>query len=245
MSDDFHKLPRLYVDDAPLASGGVLTLEPAQSHYLVNVLRLKEGALLRLFNGRAGEWLARIETAHKKSVVVAVEKPLRAQKEKARRIGLIFAPIKKQRMDFLIEKAVELGVDDFYPALTRYTEMRKINAERINAQIIEAAEQCERLDLPWLHPMRPLGKLVPDFKGQRIFAALERREGIASIGEALEKTGKNENIFFLVGPEGGFAPEEALLFEQYENIFAVSLGERILRAETAALYCLAVCGALG
>jgi len=161
---------------------------------------------------------------------------MRIQPHKPKMKALVFAPLKKNRMDFLIEKATELGITDFYPVLTQNTETRKINEDRVHAQITEAAEQCERLTIPNFHPLQPLGDLLSDWPAvMPLYACLERiREPCLAITE------KTEGLVFLIGPEGGFTIEETEMIMDCSFTQPVSLGANILRAETAALVCLAM-----
>ncbi len=231
MSHTYHKLPRLFIPQ-PLLLNAHISLTAEQAHYLKNVLRLKTTDQLRIFNGTDGEWLAELTIIEKKSAEAIAIQQLKEQDSPKHKIHLYFSPIKKNRMDFLIEKAVELGVTDLHPIITERTEVRKLNTERIEAQIIEAAEQCERVDIPTLHPIiqLPLFLQNPSFD-YTILAALERQEAPLLETQDVE-TG------FLIGPEGGFSPEESKLLNDHTKIQAVSLGTRILRAETAALYML-------
>ena len=226
-NDETFKFPRLYVNEA-LQENGVIELAPSQAHYLANVLRRKENDLVRLFNGKDGEWLGSLTDISKKQAIVNLENQLLEQPQKTQRIQLIFAPIKKNRMDWLIEKAVELGTTDFYPILTQNTEVRKIKEERLKSQIFEAAEQCERLSIPKLHSLTKLEKLLDSWDTTiPILSCIERFEArpIKDIAQ------HNSDIALLVGPEGGFTAEEK------DRIAAqtapVSLGETILRCETA------------
>ncbi|MAH05581.1 MAG: 16S rRNA (uracil(1498)-N(3))-methyltransferase [Alphaproteobacteria bacterium] len=223
------KLPRLYIN-APLNADAEIPFEKAQAHYLHNVLRQNIGDKLRVFNGRDGEWLCRIDDINKKSGSARAEECLHPQPSKPIGITLLCAPIKKHRMDFMIEKAVELGANGIHPVLTQNTEIRKINEERINQQIIEATEQCERLDLPQLKPLAPLNKALGAYT--HIYAAIERAKDIPHIGEIPPTDG----AALLIGPEGGFTAEECDILRSSQNVIPVSLGQQILRAETAALY---------
>ena len=230
------KSPRLYTE-LDLKSGSPIALEGPQVHYLKNVLRKKEDDPLRLFNGRDGEWVGRIETIGKKDMQVALIEQRRPQSANTRRIHAYFAPIKKNRMDFLIEKAVELGATDLHPVITQNTENRKLNAERIELQIIEAAEQCERLTLPTLHKPADLFQAIKSVNAP-VLAALERGDHPLAIdirGQFI-----NQDIGILIGPEGGFTAEEMEWLAARENITAVSLGSNILRAETALVKFLSV-----
>jgi 16S rRNA (uracil1498-N3)-methyltransferase len=232
--DEIHKYPRLYVD-AGLAEGLSVSLEAGHNHYLRNVLRKQEGDLLRVFNGRDGEWLARISGLGKKAGEAVLEERLRVQPDGGKRaVHLYFSPIKKQRMDMLVEKAVELGVTYLHPVIMHRTETRKIKEDRIRAQIIEAAEQCERLDMPVLEAARSMDEMLAGLE-VCVFACVERSAETKALGEC-ELGG---DVAFLIGPEGGFDPLEVEQLFAHEQIVPVSLGENILRAETAAIACLA------
>ncbi len=233
MSEDFYKRPRLYVT-APLKAGNPVFLSSEQSHYLKNVLRQPEGAIVRLFNGEDGEFLGKITGFSKKSGEISTESFLKPQPKPQNRLHLLFAPLKKEALDWLVEKAVELGVTDLHPILTQNADIRKINEDRVRQQIIEAAEQCERLDIPTLHPVQPLSACLANWpQGTPILAALERVEEAAPIVTAVPDKG---DIALLVGPAGGFTEEEKAKIAHHAGVRAVSLGGTILRAETAALY---------
>lgn len=230
---EFFKLPRLYADH-DLTEGACIPLADGQAHYLNAVLRHKPGDALRLFNGRQGEWLAKIGDLSKKSGTALLQQQIHPQPTEVRRLHLIFAPIKKHRMDWLIEKAVELGATDLHPVLTQNTEVRKINEERLRQQIFEAAEQCERFIIPALHPLEKLEtKLAAWPKDTSVLACLERFDA-----RPLAYT--PDPVALLIGPEGGFTSEEK------ERIAAtcdpVTLGETVLRCETAAAVGLTLLG---
>lgn len=231
----YGKLARLYTAQ-DLAQGVAAALTEEQTHYLKNVLRKKPGDALRVFNGRDGEFLAALEAAGKKILSARVQKKIREQPERLRETRLLFAPIKKSRMNFLIEKAVELGVTRFHPVITAHTENRSLNETRLRAQVIEAAEQCERMDIPQLHAPEPLKTKISAWdKSVNILWCYER--SIKS--PSLKEEAGNGNYAFLIGPEGGFDDDEAAFLSRHSFVRPVSLGDSILRAETAALSCLA------
>ncbi len=234
MNNDFSKSPRLYVS-ADCAAGSSVTLPAPQAHYLKNVMRAPIGSPVRLFNGRDGEWHAAITLLDKKKVVLTLESQIRPQPEPRRPMHLLCAPIKKARMEWLIEKAVELGATDLHPVITHHTEVRDINTERTRAQIVEAAEQCERLDIPALHDIMPLkAKLAIWPQDIPLLIALERADA-PLLARAVPETGP---LAFLIGPEGGWSAEEREFPGNLPFLKPVSLGPDILRAETAALYTL-------
>lgn len=227
------KLSRLYVSGL-LGEHQDVTLSPEQSHYLLNVLRKKEGDQVLLFNGQQGEWLALIKMHGKKDLSALCETLIRPQ-SKAPTVWLGFSPLKKHRQDFLIEKTTELGVGALMPLEMRYTNLLSFNTKKVTKQVIEAAEQCERLTIP---DVETLGGLATWLKGwptgRILYVALERQAE-----ETLEKMfEKDKEAAFLVGPEGGFSEEEVDLLSQYPFVKFFSLGEYILRAETAAMMCL-------
>ncbi|GJL85526.1 MAG: ribosomal RNA small subunit methyltransferase E [Micavibrio sp.] len=229
----FTKYPRLYVEQS-LDQNASPKLETPQIHYLKNVLRMKEGDQVRFFNGSDGEWLGEVLALGKKDADIKLTAQTKPQPEPKNKAHLIFAPIKKQRMDFLVEKAVELGVTDFHPILTHHGEVRKVNTERITAQITEAAEQCERLDIPTLHKLETLEKLLAAWGGKtKITACLEYFDAphISEITFEKDKA-------FIIGPAGGFEDAEKEMIVSYNFVQPADLGETLLRAETAALKCL-------
>ncbi len=232
MASDFTKLPRLYIDRNFLPNATV-KLEAAQAHYLKNVLRAKPGEFLRLFNGREGEWLAGIVDFGKNDCTVMLKGKIREQPPKPVETHLIFAPIKKDRLDFLIEKAVELGVTDLHPVLTSRTEVRKINEERIKAQILEAAEQCERFEIPALHPLADLKAKIKDWPYQIPVLWCRERGESPHVSSLQEKSWA-----FLIGPEGGFDDNEFAFLGGLPGVKPLSLGETVLRAETAVILAL-------
>ena len=239
MDNSHHKHPRLYIDMA-LSEGAKIDLTKDQAHYVITVMRRKAGDPLRLFNGRDGEWLGRIESAKKNSCTLSIGTLLRAQEQTSKKVHLYFPPLAKARMDIAIEKGVELGATDFHPILTQNTEIRKIKRERIESQIIEAAEQCECMSLPRLHPMEKLIPLLNDISDEPIYACLERYDA-QPLQQALSAS---NDIRILIGPPGGFTQEERDSLIQNKAITAVSLGESVLRTETAILHALSIIRAM-
>ncbi len=233
MLDPLYKYPRLYLN-ASFSQNVEIALNQAQAHYLKNVLRKDVGDDVRVFNGSDGEWLARLTHLTKKNAIIVLNDRIRAQAVHKNPVVMFFSPIKKQRLDFLIEKAVELGVTELRPIITNRTENRRMNVERIQAHIIEAAEQCERLDIPTLQPAQKLIDALAVYSTYPIHAALERCDDAKTISECNVNTG----IAFLIGPEGGFDVSERELLLKNSNVFPIHLGETILRAETAVIACL-------
>ncbi len=232
---DYYKIPRVYVNQDLIESDHV-TLDDGALHYLKNVMRVKTGDKIRMFNGRTGEFVGRIEESRKKAIGVTVEKKIRAQKESIKKIHLLFAPLKKERMDFLIEKAVELGVTDFHPVLSQNADIRKINIERITAQIIEAAEQSERMDIPALYAAQDLFKNLAAWNADvPLLAALERMDATP-----LRDYKTDQECGLLIGPAGGFTSAEKEKIANLKFVKPVSLGDNILRSETAAIAALSL-----
>lgn len=221
-------LARLYVDP-PLSAGVAVGLGAGQANYLGNVLRLKAGGEVLLFDGVSGEWLARVVEAGKRRMILAVVEPTRAQ-EAVPDLTLAFAPVKKGRVDWLVEKAVELGVARLEPVITRRTIVDKLNLERMRAHIVEAAEQCGRTALATIaEPVKLEAFLKALDPGRTLYFADETG------GEPAATAFQPGPATILTGPEGGFTPEEAGAIRALPNAKPISLGPRILRAETAAL----------
>lgn len=231
---------RLFVD-ASLASGAVVTLGESHAHQLRSVLRLGEGDSIALFNGRDGEWRGRLASLAKRTVAVAVEERLRPQIVESD-IWLLFAPIKGPRLDWIVEKAAELGASEIRPVLTRRTVVSRLNLDRLRIHAVEAAEQCERLTVPPVHDARPLEDVIRSWPaGRRLYVAAERR-GVPPMAAAIRADGAPAAI--LIGPEGGFEPAELDRLAQVGFVSLVSLGPRILRADTAAVAAMALWQAL-
>ncbi|HXS41312.1 MAG TPA: 16S rRNA (uracil(1498)-N(3))-methyltransferase [Stellaceae bacterium] len=232
---------RLFVD-ADLAAGQSLALGPEQTHYLKSVLRLKEGAVVALFNGRDGEYAARIESFARNLCSLRIEAQIRAQAAESD-LWLVFAPIKRARIDFLIEKATELGAAALFPVMTRYTAVERVNLARLKAHAVEAAEQSERLTVPAIHPPQPLERLIAGWDGRRRLLLCDETGTSPPIAAALKDAHRGPWAV-LIGPEGGFAETELDALKKLPFVCPVSLGPRVLRADTAALAGLAVLQAL-
>jgi 16S rRNA (uracil1498-N3)-methyltransferase len=220
-------LPRLFVRPQ-LGAGVSVDLDAGQANYLGNVLRLKEGAELLLFDGTSGEWLARVSQAAKKRMSLAVERQTRAP-EAIPDVWLAFAPVKRAQTDWLIEKATELGAARLIPVMTQRTVAERVRLDRLEAIAIEAAEQCGRTRLPVIAEPISLKQLLASRDVRRLYFADEGG------GEPAAKAFEPGSALILTGPEGGFADEEREAIRAADNSVAISLGPRILRAETAAL----------
>ena len=223
-------LPRLFVRQ-PLGEGARVALDAGQANYLGNVLRMKEGAELLLFDGSSGEWRATIADGAKKSMVLAVEQRTRPV-EAVPDVALAFAPVKRTQTDWLVEKATELGVRSLQPVITQRTVVERVKLERLQSIAIEAAEQCGRTLLPEIAEPMPLARLVEQ-RGRTLYFADEQG------GEPAATAFAPGPATILTGPEGGFTGGERALIRAAPGARAISLGPRILRAETAALAALA------
>lgn len=228
---------RLFVNQS-LQSESLVKLSEKQSHYLANVMRCGLGDMLRCFNAKDGEFFCVVEKIDKKEAILKIGELSRIAEEKSD-IWLAFAPLKKDKTDFVIEKAVELGVSKIIPVITRYTNAEKVKIERLEAQAIEAAEQCGRLSVPMVVAPVKLGDMLANWNSDRVLFFLdERREGGNAVQTFFENRGRP--VAVLIGPEGGFDDDEAQKINACAFVKNLSLGPRILRAETAAVASLAV-----
>jgi 16S rRNA (uracil1498-N3)-methyltransferase len=221
---------RLYVDQA-LAAGQPVALNADQANYLFNVMRLARGAAVALFNGRDGEWLARVAEAGKRGGILISEvqtAPLRLPPD----LWLIFAPIKKARTDFIVEKAVELGAARVIPVQTRHTNSERIRQDRLQAHAVEAAEQCRATYVPEVSDLVSLDKLISSFPADRKLLWCDE----AMAGQAPALSGPRGAAWaILIGPEGGFSADEQARLRALPQVVPLALGPRILRADTAAV----------
>jgi 16S rRNA (uracil1498-N3)-methyltransferase len=224
-------LPRLYVRQA-LREGALVTLDAMQANYLGNVLRLGAGAELLLFDGETGEWLARIAEAAKKRMSLSIGRKTR-EPEIIPDLWLAFAPVKRAQTDWLVEKATELGAARLVPVMTQRTVAERVRLDRLESIAIEAAEQCGRTRVPQILAPMPLRRLVEELDPARHFYFADENGG-----EPLTSAYEEGPAVILVGPEGGFTEEERA-FVRASGATAISLGPRILRAETAALAAIA------
>lgn len=228
---------RVFVDDN-LSVGIKIILSEKLSHYLCSVMRCKVGDQIKCFNNLSGEFLCTVTSIGKKATVVHIEDKIK-DIETEEDLWLLFSPLKKDRTDFVIEKSVELGVSKIIPVKTERTNSEKIKLERFVAQAIEASEQCERLSVPEIIDSLSLNNLLLSWDSKRtLFFMDERRKGEEVI--SLFKQYKGKPAAILIGPEGGFSDEEAKLINSFDFVRNVSLGPRILRAETAATVSLAL-----
>ncbi len=229
--------PRLFVD-APLEAGNAVALERAQAHYLSHVLRLRDGDRVLAFNGRDGEWSATLE-AGKRTACLRVGAKTR-QQPAAADLHYLFAPLKAARLDYMVQKAVEMGVSRLVPVLTRHGQVTRVKLERMRANAIEAAEQCGILALPEIAPPVALSHYLAERDPARWLVFCDEDAAAANPAVALDQVSAQVGLAVLVGPEGGFAEDERAALLQQPNVARLSLGPRILRADTAAVAALAV-----
>lgn len=225
---------RLFVD-APLFAGAPVPLSTSQGHYLGAVMRLSQGDTLSIFNGRDGEWRATVATLKRSACTLAPEEQIRVQQASAGP-WLLFAPVKSSRTELLIEKATELGVSKLWPVATQYSQSKRIKPERYRAHAIEAAEQCGRLEVPEIRPLSSLAVILQDWPADRRLLFCDEAGG-PPLWAALETLGNAPATAWaiLIGPEGGFSAEERAEIRSRAFCVPISLGPRIMRAETAAV----------
>ncbi|HEY4125668.1 MAG TPA: 16S rRNA (uracil(1498)-N(3))-methyltransferase [Rhizomicrobium sp.] len=228
---------RLYVED-PLGQNAHVTPSPEQAHYLLHVMRAKQGERVSLFNGRDGEWRAQIAEVTKRSCTFICETQT-APQTAAPDLWLIFAPVKKTPADYLAQKATELGAAVLQPVFTRRTIVTRVNLDRLLANAVEAAEQSARTDIPEIREPLPLEKCLANWPRERKLLFCDEAGDAPTIADALKGV-RNEPWAILIGPEGGFDPKEREIIRAVPSVIPVTLGKRILRADTAALAALAV-----
>jgi 16S rRNA (uracil1498-N3)-methyltransferase len=232
------RTPRLYVD-APLRSGAGVSLDRDQSNYLFNVLRLPEGASLLLFNGRDGEWRSSIVKAGKRGGVLQVGDQARAQTA-ATDLYLMFAPLKHTRLDYLVQKAVEMGVSRIQPVITQHTQVTRVNVERMRANVVEAAQQCGILQLADVAEPARFAEMLEGLDPARLLVFCDEDAEVRDPIVALTQARPAGSLAVLLGPEGGFSEAERKALLARDHMLRISLGPRILRADTAAVATLAL-----
>ena len=229
---------RLYLP-TPLSVGAAIDLDSAQAHKLRNVLRLCDGAPVAAFNAHDGEFLCRLREQGRRGAILTIDE-LRRPPQTEADVWLVFAPIKRARLDWLIEKATELGASTLVPVWTERTQAERVNHDRLLAQTIAAAEQCERLSLPELAEAQPLNNLIATWPPTRRLIVCDETGGGEPIAAMLATVTPEQPAAILIGPEGGFAERELDALGKLPIVNRVGLGPRVLRAETAALAALAV-----
>ncbi len=232
MSKDLRHTQRLFIE-CELSVGKAISLDTPQAHYLQNVLRLKVNDIVRVFNGRQGEWQAVLTKIQKRETELTIQKQLRAQLP-MQDLWLCAAPIKRAHFDYMIEKATELGITDFHPVLTSRTQVREMNEERCQAIAIEAAEQSDRLSIPKIAKPRTLAEVAASWPHDRVLIVCAEWGEALSLKEALASNRMSKTAI-MTGPEGGFAGDELEILKQISSAIFVRLGPRILRADTAAI----------
>jgi len=238
MPEHDFRSPRLFVD-APLDAGATVPLERDQSNYLGNVLRLNAGDSVLVFNGRDGEWRAEI-SGRKRADMLTVSAQTRAQ-DRLPDVACVFAPLKHARLDYMVQKAVEMGAARLVPVLTRFTQVSRVNSERMRANVVEAAEQCGIISLAEVADPLPLENFLAGRDPARLLVFCDEAAEVANPIQALQTAqAANAGIDVLIGPEGGFAEEERTLLLRQPAILRLALGPRILRADTAAVAALAL-----
>jgi 16S rRNA (uracil1498-N3)-methyltransferase len=234
---DFRQ-PRLFVD-AALAAGATVALERGQSNYLGNVLRLSAGSTILVFNGRDGEWQASI-LGRKRLDSLSIETQTRPQ-DRLPDLAYVFAPLKHARLDYMVQKAVEMGASMLQPVLTRFTQVSRVNSERMRANVIEAAEQCGILSVAAVNEPIALDHYLSRRQTERLLVFCDEAADSANPLEALQSgVTAAKGVDVLIGPEGGFAEEERALLLRQPLTLRLSLGPRILRADTAGVAALAL-----
>ncbi len=246
------KSPRIHVAD-PLKAGAEIGIAGAQAHHLRNVLRLKPGDPVLVFNGKEGEWLGAL-SGSAKHATLTLQEQTRPQTE-PRDLHYLFAPLKHERLDYMMQKAVEMGASRLQPVLTRHTQVKRVNVERMRANAIEAAEQCGVLAVPEVAEPVTLGRAIAARKPDRLLVFCDEDAEVANPIDALAAgrespsamlpltmpgPGGPQPLAVLIGPEGGFAEDERALLLKLTNAIRLSLGPRILRADTAAVAALAL-----
>jgi 16S rRNA (uracil1498-N3)-methyltransferase len=232
------RTPRLYVSQ-DLATGVEVKLDPQQTNYLVNVLRLGAGALVLLFNGRDGEFSAKLAASSRKSASLIVGAQTRPQ-ETPPDVDYLFAPLKHARLDYMAQKAVEMGASRLRPVITRHTQVARVNLERLGANAVEACEQCGIIWIPEIAPVAPLAEALKGWPAERLLVFCDEEADEASPLDALANARSGGGVGLLVGPEGGFDDAERAAIISAPRVLRLSLGPRILRADTAAVAALAL-----
>jgi 16S rRNA (uracil1498-N3)-methyltransferase len=238
MPEHDFRSPRLFID-APLSTGETVALARDQSNYLGNVLRLCAGDTILVFNGRDGEWQARV-SGRKRLDALAIDAQTRPQ-DRSGDLAYVFAPLKHARLDYIVQKAVEMGASMLQPVLTRFTQVARVNTERMRANVIEAAEQCGILSIAAVAEPLPLERFLQEREARRLLVFCDEAAELANPLEAIENgPSMSQGVDVLIGPEGGFAEQERAILTRQPVILRLSLGPRILRADTAGVAAMAL-----
>jgi 16S rRNA (uracil1498-N3)-methyltransferase len=228
---------RLFVQ-AELAKGNIIRCEPAQAHYLLTVLRLKAGAIVGIFNGQDGEWEGELQLQGRKSVSTRIKSKVRDQTS-VPDLMYLFAPLKRARLDYMVQKATEMGVSVLQPVITQHTNVYRLKMERMALNAIEAAEQCNLLSIPEVREPVGLEDILESWPADRCLIYCDERAGKECAIEALKRIDSGP-IALLIGPEGGFSKHENEILHNQPFVVPISLGPRIMRADTAAVAALAL-----
>ena len=244
MPRDYKSFPRVYVE-ADLAAGRPVSLDADQANHLVNVLRLKEGDAAILFNGRDGAWLGKITKAGKKGATLDVVVQT-AHQTSPSDLWFGFAPLKTGRLDYVVQKATEMGAGVIQPVITEFTQVRRLKADKLEAYALEAAQQCEVLTLPRIADEIDLKPLLAGWRSAQGLRRLLFADESAPAGSPVDTIGHLQGlpVGILVGPEGGFSDAERELLLAQDFVIPISLGPRILRADTAAVAALGLVQAI-
>lgn len=229
---------RIYVD-APLDTGREVSFDRDQANYLLNVLRLGAGDAVLLFNGRDGEWRANLASARKREVSAIIAERTRTQTPEGN-LHFLFAPLKHARLDYVVQKAVEMGASRLQPVITRHTQVARVNLDRMRANVIEAAQQCGVLAVPEVVEALPFDEVMA--KTDRLLVFCDESAEVKDPVAALAGTRASPGIpvALLIGPEGGFAEDERVALLKRPDVVRIALGPRVLRADTAAVAALAL-----
>ncbi len=245
------RTPRIYLE-APLAGGSEVSLDRDRANYLINVLRLGPGDAVLLFNGRDGEWQAKLTGTGKRSLTAAVEERVREQPQPLD-LHFLFAPLKHARLDYLVQKAVEMGASRLQPVMTKHTQVARLNLDRMRANAIEAAQQCGVLALPEIKEPVAFKTIAGGADADRLLVFCDEDADLMDPVAALAQARPQANALLpaegvrgampmavLIGPEGGFADDEREVLRKRPNVMRIALGPRVLRADTAAVAALAL-----
>lgn len=242
MSDDYDfRAQRLFVS-ADLSEGATVALSREQANYLVNVLRLTDGDVVHVFNGRDGEWRARLVREGRRDASLAVERQTRPQAG-GPDLYYLFAPLKRARLDYMVQKATELGVARLVPVITRHTIAERVNLDRMRANVVEAAEQCGILRVPEIAEPMTLGRTLAEWDQSRRLVLCDEAAPVQDPVKALQAV-ETGPLAVLIGPEGGFAEEERAALVALPYVVRLALGPRIMRADTAAVAALTLVNAV-
>ncbi len=237
MAENLKRNPRMYVESG-LGAGSTISCEKAQAHYLLNVMRLRDGSIVRAFNGRDGEWACKIAEASKKSCAL---KPVSQTRQQSALpdIHYLFAPLKHARLDYIVQKATEMGCSQIRPVTTAHTNASRVKLERMQANAVEAAEQCNLLGVPVIGEATSLEKVLVSWSAERRLIFCDEGAEIAPPLQALAALTPGP-LAVLIGPEGGFSLDERARLHGLPFVTAVSLGPRIMRADTAGVAAMAL-----